>query len=298
MEFHDAAVFRKALEHRLDQQTGGDPLRLFHARVHVVLDRLLARLLAVAPGQWALTGPLALDLRLHGRPQGYRAAKIEWPVGYFSELRKVVAAVVEHDAGDFYEFEVEVSGGGMMGGGAVSMFRLHSFLAEEAFETVSLDLTCRYGRLPTEPLGLGDLLGFAGIEPVEVEAVLLEVRLAEMAYEYIGQCARGFDPSSAKNLFDICSIAERSSLDATLLREAIDAIFAREDTDPPMSLPSPFEGWAEPFRRMAESAEVLAELITAATLLDPVLSGEVAEGRWSAVERRWSGSSSNGHPLS
>lgn len=297
MEFRDAATFREALEHRLSEQADGDSLRLFHARMHVVLDRLLARLLAVAPGGWALTGALALDLRLVGRPRGYRAAHIEWPVGRLSELHEAVATAAEHDAKDFYTFEIESSGEGISGNEVRRSFRLHAFLGEEPFETASIDFLCRYGPLPTEPLRFSDLLGFAGIAPVDVASVLLEIQVAEMVHGYSGSCARGFDPSSATDLLDIGLIAERSTLDAAALREAIAAIFARKDADPPTSLPSPFEQWAEPFRRMAESAEVPAELVASAELLDPVLSGEVTEGTWNPAMQHWSGPSRNGHPV-
>jgi Nucleotidyl transferase AbiEii toxin, Type IV TA system len=296
MTFGDAATFRQALERRLDERTGGDPVRLLHSRTHVACERLLARLLAVAPGQWALTGELALDLRLRGRPMDDRKLDIEWRVDRFSELSEVPVETAEHDAGDFFRFEVEKSGEMVSGRRIGRSFQFHAFIAEEAFETVWVEFTLRYGQLPTEPLSIGDVLEFAGIDPVEVEAVLLEIQVAEMLRSYCGACASGFDPSHATDLLDLSQIAEQASLDAAILREVLDAIFARHNDDLPTGLPSPFAEWAEPFRRIAESAEAPAELDAAAALLDPVLSGEVTEGAWNAAERRWSDPSGNGHP--
>lgn len=61
MRFHDAATFREALEQYLEDLAQGDRARLVRNRRQVVFDRLLARLGAMAPGRWALTGQFALD---------------------------------------------------------------------------------------------------------------------------------------------------------------------------------------------------------------------------------------------
>jgi hypothetical protein len=68
VRYRDATAFRQALEERLKTRAQGDGARLARDRKRVVFDRLLARLLAVAPGQWLLKGGFALELRLTGRP--------------------------------------------------------------------------------------------------------------------------------------------------------------------------------------------------------------------------------------
>ncbi len=72
MRYRDAAAFRQALEQRLKDRAGGDGARLARDRERVAFDRLLARLLAVAPGQWLLKGGFALDLRLATRARSTR----------------------------------------------------------------------------------------------------------------------------------------------------------------------------------------------------------------------------------
>jgi hypothetical protein len=94
-------------------------------------------------------------------------------------------------------------------------------------------------------------------------------------------------------------IAARSGLDAAMLGEIISQIFKRHDMEPPMGLPHPFDGWAEPMRQMAETAgqpgDFLAGYDGVVALFDPVLSGEVVSGTWDATHRHWQ-DSANGHP--
>ena len=64
MNYVTAAAFRTALERRLLDRSRETGMSLVRLRKSVVFDRLLARLLAVAPGRWVLKGALALDYRL------------------------------------------------------------------------------------------------------------------------------------------------------------------------------------------------------------------------------------------
>ena len=64
MRYASAGAFRAALEQRLltqAQQTGVPLVRL---RKLVAFDRLLARLVAVAPDRWVLKGAVALHFRV------------------------------------------------------------------------------------------------------------------------------------------------------------------------------------------------------------------------------------------
>jgi hypothetical protein len=64
LKYRDAVSFRQALEQRLKDQFEGDGSRIVRERKRVAFDRLLARLVAVAPERWLLKGGFALDLRL------------------------------------------------------------------------------------------------------------------------------------------------------------------------------------------------------------------------------------------
>jgi hypothetical protein len=68
MRYASAAAFRRALEDRLNQQARASNQQAVRLRKGVVFQRLLARLMAVAPDRWILKGGLALDFRLADRP--------------------------------------------------------------------------------------------------------------------------------------------------------------------------------------------------------------------------------------
>ncbi|HVX47027.1 MAG TPA: hypothetical protein VHC49_24255 [Mycobacteriales bacterium] len=67
MKYSDPVPFRRALEDRLKARAGGDGAQIARERKRIAFDRLLARLVAVAPGQWLLKGGFALDVRVAGR---------------------------------------------------------------------------------------------------------------------------------------------------------------------------------------------------------------------------------------
>ena len=134
--------------------------------------------------------------------------------------------------------------------------------------------------------------GFAEIEPVEVQAVPLELQVAEKLHAYTRVYEGGGTSTRTKDLIDLVLIAELSQLDAAGLRREIDTIFELRGTHPtPASLPPPPAEWAVPFRQLAEEVEVPADFDAghrdAAALVDPILSGEVPSGTWDATQRRW-----------
>jgi hypothetical protein len=63
MRYTSAAAFRQALEAHIRHRSQATGLSVVRLRKGVTFDRLLARLLAVAPDRWLLKGALALDFR-------------------------------------------------------------------------------------------------------------------------------------------------------------------------------------------------------------------------------------------
>jgi hypothetical protein len=166
----DAAAFRDRLERHLEDRACGDELALALDRERVVVDRLLARLVDIAPDEWSVTGPFALDLRYLHCARVIRRLEIEWRMGCSSKFHQMPHEMVSHDLGDHFEFRLEQSGMGLMGKSAFSGFDAHAFLAGEFFATVPIVFHLRYGRISIEPMPTYDLLEFAGIDPVEVAA--------------------------------------------------------------------------------------------------------------------------------
>jgi hypothetical protein len=68
MRYQDAVAFRAALDTRLNRMTpSSSPNAIARLRRLVAFDRLLARMLSVAPDAWLVKGGFALDLRLRER---------------------------------------------------------------------------------------------------------------------------------------------------------------------------------------------------------------------------------------
>jgi hypothetical protein len=303
--YSDAGSFRADLERRLEERAGRDKFALALNRERVVVDRLLPRLLAVAPGQWSVTGPFALDLKFLHCTRVISKLEIEWRVDRREKFPLAPYEMADHYLGDFFEFELSRSGMGMTGKELFTGFDAHALLAGDLFETVRIDFHLRYGEISTEPLQTYDLLEFAGMEPVEVPGVLLELRVAEMLCEYVKRGGK-LGISQMTDLIDLGEIASRTHFQAFTLREAIREAFELHKLHPvPESLPRPVaeEDEVETFRGIAERVgaptdhEGIFEEVAA--LFDPILSGEVKMGVWDAYRRCWvSGRPENGHDLS
>ena len=292
MRYQDATAFRQALEQRLKDRADGDGARFVRDRKRVAFDRLLARLLAVAPRQWLLKGGFALDLRLAARARSTRDIDIEWRADE-EELLDSLLDAASHDAGDFFAFAIERAGEPEDRLGGSHRFRVSASLAGRPFENFLLDVGLRTDdALTTETLRTDDLLGFAGIEPVEVDAVPLELQVAEKLHAYTRTYEGGRTSTRPKDLIDLALISELSTLDAAALHREIETIFALRGThSAPKALPSPPAEWAAPFRRLAKEVGVPDELAAghgdAAALLDPILSEEITAGQWDEARQRW-----------
>ncbi|HEU4907125.1 MAG TPA: nucleotidyl transferase AbiEii/AbiGii toxin family protein [Solirubrobacterales bacterium] len=292
MKYRNETAFRQALQQRLKDRADGDGALLVRNRKRVAFDRLLARLLAVAQGQWVLKGGFALDLRLATRARSTKDVDIEWRAEE-TELLDVLLDAANYDAGDFFEFAIERAGVPEDRLGGSHRFRVSASLAGRSFESFLLDVGFRSDdALEAETLRTDDFLGFAEIEPVEVQAVPLELQVAEKLHAYTRVYEGGRTSSRTKDLIDLALIAELSQLDAAGLQREIDTIFELRGTHAtPTSLPPPPAEWAGPFRQLAEEVGVPADLEVghrdAAALVDPILSGEVPSGTWDSTRRRW-----------
>jgi Nucleotidyl transferase AbiEii toxin, Type IV TA system len=292
LKYRDAASFRQALEQNLKDQLAADGSRIVRERKRIAFDRLLARLGAVAPERWLLKGGFALDLRLAVRARTTKDVDIEWRADE-REMLEALLDATSRDVGDFFAFsmeKVEVPGDRF---GGSHRFRISAALAGRPFESFLLDVGFRPdGEVRSEALHTDGFLRFAGIEPVEVRAVSLELQAAEKLHAYT-RVYEGARPSTrVKDLVDLVLLAELAWLPAIQLREEIETIFAiRETHEVPLSLPVPPREWVAPYRRLAEEVAVSSKLTTghqeAAALLDPILSGGIASGKWDPDRRKW-----------
>jgi predicted nucleotidyltransferase component of viral defense system len=298
VRYSNGGAFRQALEERLKARAGNDGARLVRDRKRVAFDRLLARLAAVAPDRWLLKGGFALDLRLAERARATKDVDLDWQAAE-TELLDTLIEVAEWDAADFFSFTVERTGPPEDRLGGSHRFRVTATLGGRLFETFLLDVG-----FPSKPIAgietlmTPDLLAFAGIEPVNVRVVPVELQVAEKLHAYTRTYENDRPSTRTKDLVDLSLIAELSRLDAGRLREAIDTTFAdRTAAHMPLSLPLPPQEWRIPFRQLAQAVGVADDLVaghaTAAALLDPILNGRVTYGLWNPDSQQWIVSDSN-----
>lgn len=292
MRYKDTTSFRQALEQRLKDRADGDGALLARMRKRVAFDRLLVRLTAVAPEQWLLKGGFALDLRLSARARSTKDVDIEWRTED-DELLDILLDAATHDPGDYFVLTIEGTDAPEDRLGGSHRFKVSTSLAGRPFESFVLDVGHRETQeIRSETLRTDDLLAFAGIEPVEVEAIALEAQVAEKLHALTRIYEGGRTSTRTKDLVDVVLISTLSSLDAEALRREIHEIFATRDTHPvPYAVPPPPPEWDQPFLRLANEVDMPNKLTgghtTAAAFLDPILSGEVTAGIWKPENQRW-----------
>jgi hypothetical protein len=117
----------------------------------------------------------------------------------------------------------------------------------------------------------------------------VETHVAEKLHAYT--LPRSKPNSRVKDLVDIALLAWGESFEARLLYTALATTFKFRHTHAlPAALPPPPEGWAQPYRAMAEDHELpwtsIDEVFDVArAFLDPVLRGE--HGAWTKSARSW-----------
>ncbi len=294
MRYTSAPAFRSALEVRLLAHSRETGLSLARLRKEVAFDRLLARLLAVAPGRWVLKGGLALDYRFGDRARTTRDIDLAMAGGEEGATTALLAAQAT-DLGDFFVFSVERTAKlDELQEGAAVRYRARAALGGRLFEEfvvdVGFDLPPEAG---IEVLRGPDHLGFAEIAPVEAPALVLEIQIAEKLHAYTrGYGQAGVQSTRVKDLVDLALIAASRSIDAEDLRSAIGRTFAARGLHGiPEALPEPPADWRVPFRRMASEVGVDEDLDAghhvASLLIDPVLNGAAATGVWDPATKRW-----------
>lgn len=294
MRYASAGAFRAALERRLltsSRQTG---MPLGRLRKLVVFDRLLARLLVVAPDRWILKGALALDYRYGDRfrtTKDIDLARQDSEAAATADLLAVQSVVLE----DYFRFAIEKTGGlDVSMEGAAVRYHVAAELAGRRFEDVIVDIG--FGDVePARPelLRGPELLVFAEIEPVLVPALPVALHVAEKVHAYTRVNGGRWPSSRVKDLIDLALIQSQSSLEARELRGALRSTFENRRTHRlPTALPAPPSGWSVAYRRLAREVglddQVGVGYRQVAACLDPILAGEVLdEADWDPARGRW-----------
>jgi predicted nucleotidyltransferase component of viral defense system len=295
VRYASAGAFRRALETRLNELSRATGRSLVRLRKEVVFDRLLVRLLTVAPDRWLLKGALALDYRFGDRARTTKDIDLVTSDGEASATADLLVAKAL-DLGDFFRFSIERTAAlDQLLEGAAVRYHVRAELAGRVFDEFVVDVGFDFPTgVEPEALRGPDLLAFADLPPVEVPALPLELQVAEKLHAYGRLYGSGAVASTrVKDLVDLALIAREATLDANRLRAAIEVTFARRGTtELSAGLPRPPSEWRVPYSRLARDIGLKADLsggyATAVALLDPVLRGEVRSGTWQPASQQWS----------
>jgi len=294
LKYESAAAFREALEARLLTRSHESGVALGRLRKTVVFDRLLARLIVVAPHRWVLKGALALDFRLGLRSRTTKDMDLGRKDGEAAATADFIAAQTL-DLGDHFVFAIEKTDQ-LEGLEDALAVRYHAscHLAGRRFDEVTVDVAVGESVLgKPDLLGGPSLLAFADIAPIEVPTFPLAQHIAEKLHAY----GRSYGPEGrrstrVKDLVDLVLIARTSEIDADELGNAIRHTFkARGRGQPPSLLLDPPAEWRPAFRRLAEEVGISTDMgeahRIASALLNPILRRDEGLGRWDAARLDW-----------
>jgi hypothetical protein len=297
VKYETAAAFRQALLTQLRTLAEDSGIPPEHLRKRVVFERLLARLLMVAPARWALKGGLALDLWLKSRARTTKDADLVGPSGTEQATEDLLSAQ-GLDLGDQFSFRVTQSReSGVEEPEPTVRFHVTAEVAGSVFDEAVIDVAITQ-EIDWEPETVSsNLLAFAGIPEVTIPVVPIEIQVAEKIHAYTRPYGRQQRPTTrVKDLVDLVVIVEARSLDGRRLRAALERTFARRGTHPiPETLPAPPRQWAVSFGALAAQAKVAPVLAKGfdrvLSCLRPILQG-MAAGRWDPSSGVWKAESS------
>jgi hypothetical protein len=251
-----AAAFRIALEDRLKQQATTSGVRLDRLRRHVMFERFLARVEATEPGEWILKGAVALELRLgdHARATadidlGLRAESVVDPASVVADR---LDRILGTDVGDFFQFRLRNVERKAVGGASdLGRARVAVSLAGREFGGFRVDVALRTREVDTtERLVLPCRLGFAGIEPPEVEVVTLPRHVAEK-FAGMLQTFPDRENTRVRDLVDLVLLAEHDLLNTVEVAPSVRAVWEERAMELSADLPPLPAGWPPRYEALA-----------------------------------------------
>jgi hypothetical protein len=275
-EYATPAGFRVAVETRLRERARHLRVPAYVLRRQAALERLLVRLMKVAPNRWALKGGLGLETRLGARARVSLDLDADHAGGADAARADLQRATIE-DLGDHFGFAVTGSEELREAGVSLAVrYRVESSLAGRTFEPLQVDVTVAApDPWDAEPACRPGLLAVLGLGPVDILLVPLERQVAEKLHAYTRPYKSG-RTTRARDLVDLLLVRQLEHVDAAALRQAIERVFRRRETHPvPERLPAPPGELAVSYRSEAERVGLVPALEEAGRLLaewlNPVL---------------------------
>jgi hypothetical protein len=288
--------FRASVESRLSPVATGTGRSVNRTRTLLVMERFLARMVAVAPDAFVLKGGLALELRLAQARTTRDVDVLARGDADGAEALLQRAASFVSDPPDHIAFTVapnadapEISGDGVRYHGR--RFRVTPSLASRPFgDPFGVDVAVADAVVGAPDVLEGsDFFDRYGLTRLRVPAYPLPTHLAEKLHALT--LPRTSPNSRLKDLVDIALLSELDGHDAALLQQAIHQTFTfRASHAAPARLPEPPSEWTAKYARMQADERLrwatLDDVLGAAgSFLDPILAG--AAGRWDASSRSW-----------
>lgn len=255
--------------------------------------RFLARLIAIAPGEWVLKGGLALDYRIGGQAR----TTVDVDLLHAPDMARVteVFRTAESlDLGEFFRFVTQRTNklDRLVDGSAVR-YHIRADLDGRRFEEFVVDVGFdQPGPFQPEPMEREGFLAFADIVSPPVPTLPIEVHLAEKVHAY-ARIYSGGNSTRVKDLIDIVLIGTTQALSANRCRLALQHTFASRRVHAlPTRLDAPPTVWTAPYRTLAASVsldpDIAAGHAFAASLLDPLLGGGLAGmAIWNPESGEW-----------
>lgn len=256
----------------------------------VVFERLIARLLVVAPDRWIVKGGVALDFRMGGRAR----MTIDLDLANQGQIGLAdidMTAVQSVDLNDFFTFAIRTAPAfGPFPEHSTVRYRALAKLDDSKFEEFVVDVVFSDHPVPfPDLLTVPPLLEFAGVAPIRVPALPLEQHVAEKLHAYTQTYDGNRSNTRVKDLIDLVLIPSFSELNAARLHEAIELVFGDRQTQrTPRCLPDPPSAWDLPYQQLAREVDLDLDVRVghqqAAAFLDPILHGNVgADHVWDST---------------
>lgn len=289
-KYASPSAFRAAIETRLRTYARKAEVPVTAVRRQASLERLIVRLMRVAPDRWALKGGLALDTRLGARARTSMDMDLDHARGSIA-AREDLQRATNEDVQDNFSFAItaveELREAGV---NLAERYRIECSVAGTLFETLQVDVTITPPEVwDAQPARRPGLLADVGLGPIDLLLVPLERQVAEKLHAY----TREYNGASTRvrDLVDFVLVRTFERIDAQQLRKVITETFTRRKTHKmPESFPPPPTDWEVSYRREAEAVGITTSLTEghrlAAEWLDPVLRGK-AEGSWNPERGGW-----------
>jgi hypothetical protein len=224
-------------------------------RKQLAFDRVLARLIRVAPDAWLLKGGVALEYRLQ-RARATTDIDVSAQVD-FEKMLELLEAAAAVELGDYFALRL---GERTKPVDEIDTYRFHVTLLYENGRVVA-ELKIDVGFADPwlgEPqkLTAAPLLDFAGIQPATVRAIPIEQHIAEKVHAYTKRYGAG-DSTRVKDLVDMVLLVDDAPIKSGVLAGVLRDVFdARGTHDVPSALPAPPAGWRAVYARLAKDLPI------------------------------------------